>query len=405
MNDSEKSPRVVSLGDRCCGCGACAARCPKSSISMEPDDCGFLHPTVDASGCVGCGACDAVCPALNAPGEDGCEFALWAKAHDVGLLDRSSSGGVFGLLAGDALSRGGVVAGAAWTDGCRELRHVLVEDRPALGAVMRSKYVQSAVGRGVFEGVRTALREGRPALFAGTACQVAGMRSYLGKLADSDLVLGVDVICHGVPSPELWSRWVDYRGEAFGSDVCDVNMRSKTTGWLSYSAMYKHIAEKDNTGDTESQIFGKDWYMKAFLANASLRSSCLACPAKRSSGADITLGDFWGFQNTHPEVDNSKGVSAVLCNTEKGVRAFEAISGLTANGPATLDGVIAGNPSLVHSVTPYPKRDEFLNDVSAGLSIPDLMDKWDFRPTLWQRVRGKLGGIKRRLKRLVGRRA
>ena len=167
MNDSEKSPRVVSLGDRCCGCGACAARCPKSSISMEPDDCGFLHPTVDASGCVGCGACDAVCPALNAPGEDGCEFALWAKAHDVGLLDRSSSGGVFGLLAGDALSRGGVVAGAAWTDGCRELRHVLVEDRPALGAVMRSKYVQSAVGRGVFEGVRTALREGRPALFAG----------------------------------------------------------------------------------------------------------------------------------------------------------------------------------------------------------------------------------------------
>ncbi|MCG4849272.1 hypothetical protein L0P44_11475, partial [Streptococcus gordonii] len=69
------------------------------------------------------------------------------------------------------------------------------------------------------------------------------------------------------------------------------------------------------------------------------------------------------------------------------------------------DGVIAGNPSLVHSVTPYPKRDEFLNDVSAGLSIPDLMDKWDFRPTLWQRVRGKLGGIKRRLKRLVGRRA
>ncbi len=169
--------------------------------------------------------------------------------------------------------------------------------------------------------------------------------------------------------------------------------------------MYKHIAEKDNTGDTESQIFGKDWYMKAFLANASLRSSCLACPAKRSSGADITLGDFWGFQNTHPEVDNSKGVSAVLCNTEKGVRAFEAISGLTANGPATLDGVIAGNPSLVHSVTPYPKRDEFLNDVSAGLSIPDLMDKWDFRPTLWQRVRGKLGGIKRRLKRLVGRRA
>lgn len=126
-------PRNPRGSSRLATVAAAAARAlpaaPKSCISMEPDDCGFLHPTVDASGCVGCGACDAVCPALNAPGEDGCEFALWAKAHDVGLLDRSSSGGVFGLLAGDALSRGGVVAGAAWTDGCRELRHVLVEDR------------------------------------------------------------------------------------------------------------------------------------------------------------------------------------------------------------------------------------------------------------------------------------
>lgn len=397
MNDSEKSPRVVSLGDRCCGCGACAARCPKSCISMEPDDCGFLHPTVDASGCVGCGACDAVCPALNAPGEDGCEFALWAKAHDVGLLDRSSSGGVFGLLAGDALSRGGVVAGAAWTDGCRELRHVLVEDRPALGAVMRSKYVQSAVGRGVFEGVRAALREGRPALFAGTACQVAGMRSYLGKLADSDLFLGVDVICHGVPSPELWSRWVDYRGEAFGSDVCDVNMRSKTTGWLSYSAMYKHIAEKDNTGDTESQIFGKDWYMKAFLANASLRPSCFVCPAKRGCGSDITLGDFWGFQGIHPEVDYSKGVSAVICNTEKGVAAFETVADLVDCGDATIEQVLAGNPSLVKSVAPYEKRDEFMEDLASGMDIEELMSKYDFRPSLGQRLHNKVALIKHHL--------
>ncbi|MFR7749878.1 MAG: Coenzyme F420 hydrogenase/dehydrogenase, beta subunit C-terminal domain [Collinsella sp.] len=60
--------------------------------------------------------------------------------------------------------------------------------------------------------------------------------------------------------------------------------------------------------------------MKAFLANASLRSSCLACPAKRSSGADITLGDF-GVPEYPSRGRQLKGVSAVLCNTEKGVRA------------------------------------------------------------------------------------
>ena len=390
---------ICTLADACCGCGACSAACPKGCISMERDDLGFSRPVVNAEICIDCGACEQACPAIGDRSVDQLQSVSWAKSDSSELLDRSSSGGIFGLLARKVLSEGGVVCGAAFDEGCRTVRHVLVGNETGLDAVMRSKYVQSSIGKEVYRGVRNAIRSGRRVLFAGTACQVAGMRGYLGKLGESDLFLSVDVICHGVPSPELWSRWIDYRGEAFGSDVCDVNMRSKTTGWLSYSAAYKHAAEKDSTGDTESRVFGEDWYMKAFLANASLRSSCLACPAKRSSGADITLGDFWGFQNIHPEIDCSKGVSAVLCNSKKGERAFKAISRITLNGSATLDEVVAGNPSLIRSVSPHPMRDEFLNDVASGSSIPDLMAKWKFRQSLRQRVRGKLGAIKRRLKK------
>lgn len=391
---------ICTLADACCGCGACSAACPKGCISMERDNLGFSRPIVNAEICIDCGACEQACPAIGERSVDQLKSVSWAKSDSSELLDRSSSGGIFGLLARKVLSEGGVVCGAAFDEGCRTVRHVLVGNETGLDAVMRSKYVQSSIGKEVYRGVRNAIRSGRRVLFAGTACQVAGMRGYLGKLGESDLFLSVDVICHGVPSPELWSRWIDYRGEAFGSDVCDVNMRSKTTGWLSYSAAYKHAAEKDNTRDIESRVFGEDWYMKAFLANASLRSSCLACPAKRSSGADVTLGDFWGFQNIHPEVDCSKGVSAVLCNSKKGERAFKAISRITLNGSATLDEVVAGNPSLIRSVSPHPMRDEFLNDVASGSSIPDLMAKWKFRQSLRQRVRGKLGAIKRRLKKL-----
>ncbi len=367
---------------------------------MERNGLGFSFSIVDPEACIACGACERACPAIGERSVDQLQLVSWAKSDSSELLDRSSSGGMFGLLARNVLSEGGVVCGAAFDDGCRMVHHVLVDNEAGLDALMRSKYVQSSIGKEVYRGVRNAIRSGRRVLFAGTACQVAGMRGYLGKLGESDLFLSVDVICHGVPSPELWSRWIDYRGEAFGSDVRDVNMRNKTTGWLSYSTAYKHVAEKDNAGGIESQVYGEDWYMKAFLSNASLRSSCLACPAKRSSGSDITLGDFWGFQNTHPEVDCSKGVSAVLCNTEKGERAFKAISRLTVNGPTTLDEVIVGNPSLISSVCPHPKRDEFLNDVASGSSIPDLMAKWKFRQSLRQRVRGKLSAFKRRLKKL-----
>lgn len=400
MASSEKTPKVASLGDACCGCGACTARCPKGCITMEPDAWGFRHPSIDSVACIGCSACDAACPALNVPDGDGCESVLWAKAHDSELLDRSSSGGVFGLLAKVVLSRGGVVAGAAWADGCRELRHVVVEDESELDAVMRSKYVQSSVGREVYEGVCGALREGRTALFAGTACQVAGMRSYLGGLADSDLFLGVDVICHGVPSPALWRRWLAHVEARERGEVHGVNFRSKITGWLSYSVMYSYMTEQDSASRFSVTRFEDDWYMRAFLKNASLRPSCLACPFKRQCGSDVTLGDFWGIRGQHPDVSIEGGVSAVVCNTAKGAEAISLIAGSMGSGSSSLDKVAAGNPALVRPVAPCADRDAFMAAVADGAPVSDMMSRWDFDPTLRQRLVSKAKGA---AKRLLGR--
>ena len=399
MNDTEKSPKVSSLGEACCGCGACAARCPKSCISMEPDACGLLHPVVDVSECVGCGACDVVCSVLSTIDEDRCESALWAKAKDEGLLGRSSSGGVFGLLARDVISRSGVVAGAAWANGCRELRHVVVDEESCLDAVMCSKYVQSSVGREVYEGVCDALRKGRPALFAGTACQVAAMRSYLGKLANSDLFLGVDVICHGVPSPELWRRWLAHVETRERGEVHSVNFRSKITGWLSFSVMYEYITEKDSASRFSANRFADDWYMKAFLANASLRPSCLACLFKRRCGSDVTVGDYWGVQTQHPEVPTDGGVSAVICNTDRGVAAVSRISRDVDSGETSFDKIAPGNPALVRPVKPYADGEAFMKAVAEDTPIDQMMTRWDFEPTLKQKLISKTNDI---VKKLLG---
>lgn len=395
-------PKIGSLGDACCGCGACAAKCPKKCIEMRPDASGFLHPVVSVEACAECGACDAVCPAIAKRPEDGIETVIWAKSMNCEERLGSSSGGVFALLAHDVLDAGGLVCGAAWDESCKHVRHVLVDSEDELDSVMRSKYVQSSVGCEAYESVRGALRSGRRVLFSGTACQVAGMKSYLGKFADSDCFLAVDVICHGVPSPLLWEKWAEYREKCAGASLCGVNMRSKTTGWLSFSAMYEYIAEKDGAPIYDGTVFGNDWYMKTFLNNASLRPSCFICPAKRSCGSDITLGDFWGIQSVHPEIDYEGGVSVALVNTARGLSAVESMKRRLEWGESSVEKVLPGNPCLVKPVSPYEGHDAFFHDLESGLGIDEMIDKYAFRPTLVQMVRSKLGAVKRKVVNALG---
>lgn len=298
------------------------------------------------------------------------------------------------MLARKVLAENGVVCGAAWDGDCRHVRHILVESEGELDRVMRSKYTQSSIGREVYESVLKALRLGRRVLFAGTACQVAGLKAYLGKMAEATYLYTVDVVCHGVPSPLLWENWVEYREECTGAMLREVNMRDKATGWLSYSVVYRYNAVKDGFAVSDSCVAVNDWYFKAFLNNASLRSSCFSCSSKRSCGSDVTLGDFWGFQDLYPNIDSSQGVSAVLCNTEKGVALVHGVLGETEHGGATYAEIVEGNPALEVSASPHPQRAAFMGALSSGVPIRDMVRRWSFEDSVWLRT-------KRKLKRLL----
>lgn len=55
-------PTLYSRKEDCCGCTACFAICPKSAISMQPDEEGFDYPAIDDNKCIRCYKCIIVCP-------------------------------------------------------------------------------------------------------------------------------------------------------------------------------------------------------------------------------------------------------------------------------------------------------------------------------------------------------
>ena len=290
--------------DLCCGCSACVNVCPKKCISFKEDCEGFLYPSVDAAVCVDCGLCERVCPVINKNVERVPIHTYAVKHPDEKIRLGSSSGGLFTYLAENVIDNGGVVFGARFNERW-EVVHDYAETKEGLAPFRGSKYVQSNMGDSyvLAEGF---LKSGRIVMFTGTPCQIAGLKKYLRK--EYDNLLAVDVVCHGVPSPMIWRKYLDEATGSGGiSTVRNINFRDKSTGWKNFS-----VAIDFSKGQAISK-FPENDYMRAFLINLSIRPSCFNCPAKAGrSGADHTIGDFWGIKTVKPEMDDDKGVSLAL---------------------------------------------------------------------------------------------
>ena len=60
--EHEIFPVLFEEKEKCCGCGACYAKCPQKAIIMKRDEEGFDYPMIVLDNCVKCGQCLKVCP-------------------------------------------------------------------------------------------------------------------------------------------------------------------------------------------------------------------------------------------------------------------------------------------------------------------------------------------------------
>lgn len=301
---------ISIVQEKCFGCQSCEQICPKKCIDIKPDEEGFLYPIVDESACVQCGLCVKSCPAehpdmhINHPSE---MYGL--KNRDDEAIMRSASGGASDAAAKIIIAEGGIVFGAAYDDDLR-VSHIAVEQAEDLYRIQSSKYVQSNVGD-CYSEAKVYLQEGRMVLFTGTPCQVAGLYTFLGK--DYENLYTLDLICHGVPSPLFFEKYIDYVGKKMGGKVIEYNFRSKEKrGWGT-----QYLAKTKTKTKTKTLALSK--YGKHFMNGDCYRMSCYQCPfACMERCGDLTIGDFWAVNKYKPEMFSSKGVSSVGVNTGKG---------------------------------------------------------------------------------------
>lgn len=294
----------------CCGCGACAQRCPQSCITMIEDQEGFKYPEVDHTQCIGCHLCEKVCP-VNTSTHPIEPIECWAmRCKDEKVVRESSSGGIFTYLANQVLEQGGVVFGARFDDNWNVV-HDYVENKSDLYRLQTSKYVQSDTNHIMLK-VENFLKEKRLVMFAGTPCQIAAIKLFLRK--EYDNLYLVEIVCHGVPSPKVWHLYLKEITNNFTGKITDINFRDKSTGWAKYSVKVV----------VDNKIFKSRYdthpYMKAFLTEFIIRPSCYNCHFKsHRSFADITIGDYWGIDRLPNISNDDKGYNIVIIRTPKGL--------------------------------------------------------------------------------------
>lgn len=345
---------IGSLKDKkqCCGCNACAQICPTKSIVLQEDAEGFAYPQIDSTKCVECQLCEKVCPII-VPQVSRSIGATENKAYAIRALNtelrlKSSSGGIFTLLAEKVIDDGGVVFGAAF-DQDLLVHHTAVETIEELEKLRGSKYLQSKI-KDTFSQAKSYLENDRTVLFSGTACQIAGLKNYLRK--DYSNLYTIDILCHGVPSPLVWKKYIEWKEKQYQSNVTQVAFRNKNQGWKRFSVLLEF---SDNSA--YEKVFTQDLFMSLFLDNICLRPSCHDCRYKSMDRpSDITLGDCWGIEKTHPEIDDDKGTSIAVVHTERGEYLFSRIEDLTDSYQASLDFLLPPNADSRKSVGMHKNR-------------------------------------------------
>ncbi len=360
---------MISIKDKkdCCGCTACAEACPVSCISMVRDSEGFLYPSVNSDACINCGKCSRVCPVINKRSIPFPQKAYILRNKNAEAVRVSTSGGAVSVFAKAVIDDGGIVFGGAFGEDYY-VEHRAAETIEALEMFKSSKYVQCDP-KNSFSDVKRELSSGRKVMFAGTPCQVAGLKNHLGK--EYDNLFTVDFVCRAVPSPLVWEKYRLMMEKKHRSKLSYACFREKTYGYHSSNMSLRFENGKKHLGNTRT-----DYYLKSFFEGINVRPSCFDCSFRQAGRvSDLTVFDCWDITRYVPSVrDDDKGYTACFVQSEKGQKMLDLCTpGLTCYSADANTLVKHCGHMAVENPDINPNRDRFFEMINDGMSVERAM--------------------------------
>lgn len=347
----------VSTED-CCLCGACRDVCPKGAISFTSEYMAFLYPQIDTDKCISCNLCESVCP-KTAVRQKKLPLSVYAaKNKKVEARLSSTSGGVFSLFAEKILAEDGFVFGAAYQNDFT-VKHICISCIEDLSKLRGSKYTQSDM-QGVYRQIANLLAENRRVMFTGCPCQCAGLKSYLHGKEYVNLLV-VEIACHGVPSPMIFAEYVKRLEKKYKAKIVSIQMRDKKgSTWIDG---FFHVEFDD--GKEFLEPYYDNFYIRGYCGNVITKPACYHCEYRGfSSGADLTIGDFWGIQRIDSDFYDEMGVSFVTTNTEKGKTVLQDVSKSIEIKEELYSDLLKYNPGLENSFKKDDRRHRFEQEIN-----------------------------------------
>lgn len=375
---------ILCKENQCTACAVCQQVCLHTAIEMAPNDKGFLYPHVDEKKCVQCLLCEAKCPILKSKRKVNNKpkiYACWNKDEQVRQL--SSSGGAFSTIAEYILSQNGYVWGAAYSKDLK-LTYQYVCISEDLDKLRRSKYIQCEVGN-AFQEIKKQLSENKKVLFVGTSCHIRGLYSFIPQRIANNLTT-VDFICHGVPSPAVFRKYINWLEKKYNDKLMDFNFRDKRYGWdngVLTVGKFQKAGEKKFMDSENSFFYG-------MLHDLFIRPCCHECTSNGlQREADFTIADFWGIGRKNKfsqEKEKTKGISLLALNSDKAHTIFSNyLSEKLVYQLRTLEEAYNGNWNYRYSAKRNPKTPIFWNEFY-------ITDDWKtllhfFQPTFSERCK------------------